>query len=57
MALDILISTSQLYAEMNNLNVSEDERDILNIPTFYEKMFKEKGHEICYLKMAVNNNE
>lgn len=49
--LEILVSTSDLYKDIQNLNLIDEEREILGIPTFYEKMFTEKGHTICYIKM------
>ncbi len=53
MPLDIEIATNQLYKDLPDLDLTETEKRILEIPTFYEKMFKEKGHEICYLKLLV----
>ena len=48
----ILESTDDLYNEkIKSMDV--DTRDILNIETHYEAIFKEKGHSIHYLKFKL----
>jgi len=54
MSLKVDIATSQLYKDLPKLKLTEVEKRILEIPTFYEQKFIEVGHEICYLKLIVN---
>ncbi len=51
---EVLISTSELYKDLNELDLTQKEKEVLRIPTFYEKMFTEKGHVVCYLKLKIN---
>lgn len=48
----LLMSTADLYgAQLPSLD--KDTQEILSIQTHYEKMFKEKGHKIHYLKFKL----
>jgi tRNA (guanine-N7-)-methyltransferase len=51
MSLNVEIATDKLYHDLSSLPLTSLEKEILNIPTFYEKKFKEKGHEITYIKI------
>ena len=48
---NVLVSSNKIYSELNAFHFSEKEKEILKIKTFYEQMFTEKGHEICYLRV------
>ena len=50
MGFPVLAKTANLYSELHTLELDDLEKEVLSIPTFYEKMFSEKGHDICYLK-------
>ena len=50
---EILISSPDIYAELNQHSLTDTEKEILQIRTFYESMFTEKGHVISYLKFRM----
>lgn len=52
-----IISTPKLYVDVKDFDLPEKEKEILRIPTFYEKKFSEIGHEICYIQMKYKGNE
>ena len=51
MPFDVLVKSNNLYKDLPELKLNQMEKEILQIPTFYEQMFKEKGHDICYMKL------
>jgi len=51
LSLNIEIASDQLYKDLPGLDLTETEKRVLEIPTYYEQKFIEKGHEICYLKI------
>jgi tRNA (guanine-N7-)-methyltransferase len=53
----VLTSTFSLYSDLPELKVNDLEKELLLIPTFYEKMFRDKGFDICYLKMMMLTDE
>lgn len=53
----ITITTPKLYMDIKNFDLPEKEKEILGIPTFYEKKFSEIGHEICYIQMKYTVHE
>ena len=57
MSLRLHIATDKLYQDLPSLDLDDIEKEILNIPTFYESLFKEKGHEITYIRMSPPKNE
>ena len=50
---NLLESTFSLYDEMAE-NLDPKTQDILNIKTFYEKLFSAKGHSIHYCRFQLN---
>ena len=48
----IHMHSGDVYGELDKLDLTEKERSILRIKTFYEKMFTEKGHSISYIRMS-----
>ena len=50
----LLESTHSLYNEMAE-NLDPKTQEILNIKTFYEKLFSAKGHSIHYCKFQLTN--
>lgn len=53
----VLCSTDNLDRDIGKLQVSEEDKEVLQFPTFYEKKFREKGHEICYLKLQMDHHD
>ena len=51
MPFSVELSTDDLDKNLRTFNIPEIEKEILNIPTFYESMFREQGKPICYLRM------
>lgn len=50
--LTIEIATESLHRDLPSLEISAEEKKLLEIPTHYETIFRKKGLEICYLRMA-----
>lgn len=50
---ELVSCTYDLYGELVE-NLDADTRDILEIKTYYEKLFTERGHVIKYCKFKIN---
>ena len=57
MPFSVEISTNHLDKDLSSFAIPENEKEVLNIATFYESMFRKEGKPICYLRMKRDWNE